>query len=85
MASAHSPVLPWLGRLDEAGTYAPSPIDALPLDENPAAVYLARLTNDLSRRTMRDALDKIARIGGHPDALALDWAQLRYSHAAAIR
>ncbi|MEO8392856.1 MAG: site-specific integrase, partial [Chloroflexota bacterium] len=84
LKSANYPMLPLMSKWD--GTrYVESHVYALPMDQNPAAVYLARLTNDLSRRTMRDALDKIARIGGHPDALALDWAQLRYSHAAAIR
>lgn len=57
-----------------------------PLSQNAAAVYLARLTSELTRRTMRDALDKIARMDGKADdALALDWSQLRYQHTAAIR
>lgn len=60
--------------------------DALPIDQNPAAVYLASLAPS-SRRTMRQALDTIARLvsGGDVDALGLDWPQIRYQHAAAIR
>src|SRR5664279_3378817 len=59
-------------------------ITTRPLSQNPAAVYLARLTSELSRRTMTDALDKIARMDGR-DALTLDWSALRYQHTAAIR
>lgn len=54
------------------------------LDENPAAVYLAGLS-DGSRRTMRQALDSIARIMGGADALTFPWARLRFQHTAAIR
>ena len=55
-----------------------------PLSQNPAAVYLARLTSALSRRTMHGALDKIAALDGK-DAFSLDWAALRYQHTLAIR
>src|SRR5438105_10945478 len=35
---------------------------------------------------MRGALDLLAGLlGGEPDALALDWAALRYQHTAAVR
>jgi len=62
------------------------PPDALPLEQNPAAVYLASLGNG-SRRAMRGALDNIARIltAGNADALTCNWAALRFQHTAAIR
>jgi len=66
-------------------TTDPQMVESQTLSEHPAAVYLARLTSASSRRTMRDALDKIARMDGKADALALDWSQLRYPHTAAIR
>ncbi len=58
----------------------------LPADRHPALVYLARLAPG-SRRTMRHALDTVARLvtGGACNALSLDWAQLRYAHCQAIR
>lgn len=58
-----------------------------PLDQNPAAVYLASLGSAESRRTMRTALDKMAAIlsGGRANCLSLNWAAVRYQHAAAIR
>ena len=59
---------------------------ARPLDQNPAAVYLARLSPG-SKRTMRHSLDSIANLvsGGRADALALEWAALRFQHTSAIR
>lgn len=56
------------------------------LDRHPAAVYLAGLGAG-SRRTMRWALDDVALLvsGGRADALALDWAALRFQHTQAIR
>jgi len=56
------------------------------LDRHPVAVYLARLAPS-SRRTMRAALDGIARllIDDRCDALSLDWTQLRYRHTTAVR
>ena len=57
-----------------------------PADRHPAAVYLARLAPG-SRRTMRAALATIAGLlsAGRLGARALDWSQLRYQHAAAVR
>ena len=56
------------------------------LDQNAAAVYLARLAPG-SRRTMRQALDTIASLvsSGQTDALGLDWSRMRFQHTAAIR
>jgi len=56
------------------------------LDRHPAAVYLASLAPG-SRRTMRRSLDSIAGIltDGRCDALSLDWSQVRFQHAAAVR
>jgi len=61
--------------------------ETLPLDQHPAAVYLAGLGSEASRHTMRRALDTIAELasGGRVDALGLDWAALRFQHAALIR
>jgi integrase len=59
---------------------------ARPLDQNPAAVYLAGLSAG-SRRTMGDALNLMARLvsNGQHDALTLPWGELRFQHTAAIR
>ena len=58
---------------------------ALPLDRQPAAVYLAGLAQSL-RRTMRDALNTIAdTLQGGADALMLDSSALRFQYTAAIR
>ena len=57
-----------------------------PVDQNPAAVYLASLAPG-SRRAMQGALNGIADLvsGGHADAMALNWAALRFQHTTAIR
>jgi len=61
-------------------------VEVQPIDRNPAGVYLAALANDRARRVQRQALDTIAGIlTGNPDCLACPWAELRYSHTAAIR
>jgi site-specific recombinase XerD len=58
-----------------------------PLDQNPAAVYLARLTSATSRRTQKQALDVMAGLmsGGAANCLAFPWHELRYQHTAALR
>jgi len=57
-----------------------------PLDQNPAAVYLAHLGPG-GRRTMRQALDVIAALlsSDQADALTLPWAAVRFQHTAAVR
>src|SRR6266540_208579 len=67
---------------------------AVPLDQNPAAVYLASLGQG-SRQTMRTALNTIGELlgigavrdtdGRDMRCLAVPWANLRYQHTAAIR
>ncbi|HEX7395609.1 MAG TPA: tyrosine-type recombinase/integrase, partial [Anaerolineaceae bacterium] len=58
---------------------------ARPLDQNPAAVYLAGLSAG-SRATMRQALNTIAgMLTPGVDCLALDWSEVRFQHTAAIR
>jgi site-specific recombinase XerD len=59
---------------------------SIPLDQNPAAVYLASLAEG-SRPAMRQALDTIAAMltNGQYDAFTLNWAALRYQHTAAVR
>src|SRR5918911_3443476 len=61
-------------------------VERPPLSRHPAAVYLGRLAAS-SRRTMRAALDTLARLlsDGQCDALSLDWARLRYQHTHVLR
>ncbi|MEE8587688.1 MAG: tyrosine-type recombinase/integrase [Acidobacteriota bacterium] len=58
-----------------------------PAAENPALVYVASLTTNGGRRSMRQALEKISEIvsTGRATAYTLDWASLRYQHTQAIR
>ncbi len=58
-------------------------VEKPPLDQNPAAVYLASL-KPTGRRTQQQALDTIARLLGAPDCFNLDWPALRYQHTSAI-
>jgi len=55
-------------------------------DRHPALVYLASLAPS-SRRTMRGALDTIARVvsGGEATVETLPWHTLRRQHTAAVR
>lgn len=58
-----------------------------PLDQNPAAVYLAGL-RPTGRRSQRQALGVVAEMltsGSTTDPLAIPWAALRFSHVAAIK
>ena len=64
--------------------------ERIPLDQHPAAVYLASLTSERSRRVMHQALRTIAALLTGQDAKTADiftvkWSALRYQHTAAIR
>ena len=64
----------------------PSP--QLPLDQNPAAVYLATL-RPTGRRSMLHALNVIAKLLSDEQqhqhtSFTLPWATLRYQHSAAV-
>lgn len=61
-----------------------TPAERRPLDESPAAVYLAGLAPG-SRRTMHAALDVMAGWLGAADCFSLEWGRLRFQHTAAIR
>jgi len=60
--------------------------DDLPLDQQPAAVYLAGLNSDTGRRSQKQALDLIAGLlTGNSDCLSCNWSAVRFQHATAIR
>lgn len=60
-------------------------VEVLPMDRNPAAVYLSGLSKS-GRATMEKSLSQIAEwITGQPDPFAVDWAALRYQHVNAIK
>jgi len=59
-------------------------ITSQPLDQNPAAIYLASL-KPTGRRSMRQVLDLVSRMLGSPDAFTCPWAELRFQHVSAIR
>jgi site-specific recombinase XerD len=61
-----------------------------PLDENPAAVYLASLASERSRRVMEQSLRIMAAMLTGQDeqtvnVLLLNWGAVRYQHSAALR
>lgn len=88
-ASDHAPVaaLPAaLERVEVAiGDVSLSPrAPVAPADRNPAAVYLAGLGSEKSRRSMRSALALLAAELG-AEVEVFPWASLRYAHVAALR
>jgi site-specific recombinase XerD len=58
--------------------------DPLPLDQNPAAVYIASLPAVTGQHSQAMALRTIAGMFG-ADIHTMNWAGLRYQHTAAIR
>jgi site-specific recombinase XerD len=63
-----------------------APASNIPADRNPALVYLASLAAG-SRRTMRQALDTMARSisTGQCNHATLPWGALRFQHTQAVR
>ena len=59
--------------------------EPLPLDQNPAAVYLAALANANARRVQAHALGVVVEIMGGADILSFPWSKLEYQHTQAIR
>lgn len=61
-------------------------VNRLPMDQHPAAVYLATL-QPTGERAARHALDLAAGIltGGRADSLTIPWPAIRFQHTAAIR
>jgi integrase len=59
---------------------------AIPIDQQPALVYLARLAQG-SRRTMAESLDIVAGLltSNQCNRHTLQWSALRYQHTAALR
>jgi hypothetical protein len=57
---------------------------ALPVDQNPAAVYIASLPAETGQRTQAQALRVIASTHG-TDINLLNWGALRHQHTVAIR
>lgn len=79
-----------VGKLEPAAVIESAPnsltgLATLPLDQNPAAVYLATL-RPVGRRGMQRALNLIAEVlsNGRHNALSFPWASLRFQHTAAI-
>ena len=54
-------------------------------DRHPAAVYLASLGTAASRRGMRSALERAARLLGRGNAADARWHELRYAHTTLLR
>ncbi len=62
----------------------------LPPDQHPAAVYLASLASEQSRRVMEQSLRIVTSLLTGQDSrvaniLAVNWGAIRYQHTAAIR
>jgi site-specific recombinase XerC len=71
-----------LARLDQQ---PPAPLARRTSTPSPAAVYIASLTSDTSRRTMTNALEQIARlISATATAETLPWWQLNLTHTGAV-
>ncbi len=57
------------------------------LDQHPAAIYLAGLSTDTGRVSMKGTLEKIAAIltQGRATVAQVDWSKVRFQHATALR
>ena len=58
------------------------------LDHHPAAVYLAGKPSAVGRRGLQRSLNRAAELltsGATTDALAVNWAEVRYQHVMALR
>jgi site-specific recombinase XerD len=60
-------------------------IETPDLSNNPAAVFIAGMKSQHSRRNMRRYLDQIAQLIGQENGLTVRWEDMRYQHTAAIR
>ena len=60
---------------------------SLPLDQNPAAIYLAKLASVHSRNSMLWCLNLAAEIlsSGRLDGIAFPWEGFKYQHLAALK
>jgi integrase len=60
---------------------------SMPVEQNPAAVYLARLGSEYSRYGMRWCLSIASSIltNGRYEFHEIDWTRLRYQHIAALK
>ena len=59
-----------------------------PLDQNPAAVYLRGKPSAAGRRGLGQSLNRASEVltsGATKDALAVNWAEVRYQHVVALR
>jgi len=77
-----------IGTVWSIGTGAELELAGLPVDQNPAAVYLTSLESAHSRRAMANALRRILAL--LPDVAGVDvlrfaWHRLTYAHVTAIR
>jgi site-specific recombinase XerD len=60
-------------------------LEPLPLDQNPAAVYLAGLASSNSQRNMGRYLHQMADLlQPEADAFSIQWGNVRYQHTKAI-
>jgi integrase len=62
------------------------PVREIPLDHNPAAIYLYGLNSDHSRRNLSRYLNQVAAFltNDQCDLMTLDWAAMRHQHVAVV-
>src|SRR5689334_9064095 len=60
-------------------------LEPLPMDQNPAVVYLAGLSSPNSQRNLCRYLNQIAALlQPEADAFSIQWGNVRYQHTKAI-